>query len=132
MKSYLYLARKDLETAEILLNSTSFGHIARLCQQYVEKIMKFRIDRDGDTEDFSILRTHKIKRIAKRCEELADLHFTESEMLFFGDLSDFYFDTNYPTDDYFEVDRETAADVYQKTIDFKQKYEETIIKENNE
>jgi hypothetical protein len=51
-------------------------------------------------------------------------------MLFFSDLSDFYFDTNYPTDDYFEVDKKTAQEVYQKTIDFKRKYEDDIVKES--
>jgi len=132
MKTYYDIALRDLQSAKIMLDAGIYNNVVRFCQQYVEKIFKERIHISGDTEaDQSLLFTHKILRLARRCGELSDITFTKDEIIFFNELSTYYFDTNYPGDDYIEVDGETAQDAYQNTLDFQSKYEYLLIEQKD-
>ena len=126
--SYIDIARKDLAAAHEMLKAGMYNHAVRLCQQYIEKIMKECIHRNGGTEaDLFLLHTHRLAKLSTRCEEIADMRFTDSEKLFLRTLTDYYFDTNYPGENYIEVNKDEATLTYKNTCEFQFKYEAKLV-----
>jgi len=132
--SYLHIAKKDLQAAKAMLKAEMYNHSARLCQQYVEKCFKEGIDKKGNNKTyFGLMQTHRVQRLAVVCSEIFDIQFTGKEKSFFRVLTSLYFDTNYPGDDYVEVTREEAEEIFEQTLKFQEDYEHILAgKENGE
>ena len=129
MPSYMYFAEKDLQAAQAMLEYELYSHCVRLCQQYIEKCFKEAIDRRGSGgADTFLLHTHKVQQLAARCSEIFGIKFTHKEKTFFKKLTDYYFDTNYPSDDYVEITAAEAAKVMEQTLQFQAAYEEVLCK----
>jgi len=128
MKTYHDIALRDLFSAKIMLDAGVYNNSVRFCQQYIEKLFKEKIHTSGSEDgDYLLLHTHKIPKLARRCESLIGIKFSKDEIILFNELSNYYFDTNYPSDDYVEVDKETAMDIYKQTMAFQAKYEKCLI-----
>ena len=111
--SYLYLARKDLDSAFFLSQHGDTGLFSRLCEQAVEKALKHFIDVNGETRDNSLLYIHKPYRLFNRCVELGlDIALTDDEKHALRMLDDYYFDTNYPGNAWFEPQREEVEPAF--------------------
>jgi len=124
MKTYLELARRDLHSAKIMLDADIYNNAVRFCQQYVEKLFKEKIHTSGSGDlDQFLLHTHKIPKLAVRCETLCNVKFSKDEIILFNELTNYYFDTNYPGEDYVDIDKQTAEDIYAQTLEFQAKYE---------
>lgn len=127
--SYIDIAREDLLAAKEMLRTGLYNHSARLCQQYVEKVFKECIAKCGTKEaDLLLLHTHKISRLADRCSELTEITFSRTEMAFFRELTDYYFDTNYPGENYIKVSEAEATQSYDEVLKFQEAYEKTLCK----
>jgi len=125
--SYCDIAAEDLKAAGEMLKVQLYNHAVRLCQQYVEKIFKECLFINGKEEtDILLLHTHKLARLAERCGELIDISFERTEMAFFRELTDYYFDTNYPGENYLKISELKATDVYNEVLQFKEHYEKLL------
>jgi len=128
MKTYHEIALRDIKSAKIMLEAGIYNNAVRFCQQYVEKIFKHRIESSGyEDSDFGLMHTHRVQKLARRCEQLTGIAFTKDELLLFSALTDYYFDTNYPSDEYVEIDKETAVMVYEQVLALQEKYEHRIV-----
>jgi len=108
--SYLYLAMKDLKSAHQISEHGDTGLFARLCEQAIEKAFKHFIHLKGVSDDQPLLFIHKPYRLYKRCKELGiKLEFDEDEKDVLRTLDDYYFDTNYPGNSWFEPEREDVT-----------------------
>jgi len=126
--SYIDIARTDLAAAHEMLKVGMYNHAVRLCQQYIEKLMKECIHRNGGTEaDLFLLHTHRLAKLSTRCEEIANVKFSDAEKLFLRTLTDYYFDTNYPGENYNEVTANEATQAYEQTRAFQLQYETKLI-----
>ncbi|MCL1877403.1 MAG: HEPN domain-containing protein [Defluviitaleaceae bacterium] len=122
--SYRDIASEDLLAAGEMLKAKLFNHSARQCQQYVEKIFKECLTLRGTEEsDLFLLHTHKLARLAERCGVLANISFSKTETAFFRELTDYYFDTNYPGENYIKLSETKAKEVYEETLSFKNLHE---------
>jgi HEPN domain-containing protein len=127
MKTYHDIALSDLHTAGQMMDVAKYNYAVRLFEQYVEKVMKHRIFLYGDDNDRSLLYSHRVPKLGKRCEVLLGITFTDKEMLLFNDLANFYFDTNYPGDDYVEIAKEEAESIWAQVLAFQEKYEQALV-----
>ena len=125
--SYIDIAKEDLLAAKETLRAGLYNHSARLCQQYVEKVFKECIARNGTEEtDLLLLHTHKLSRLANRCCALLEISFSRTEMAFFRELTDYYFDTNYPGENYIKLSEDEAVQVYDEVLLFQNLHEKTL------
>lgn len=108
--SYKDIAEKDLKSAEDLLafSSGNYNLIARLAEQYVEKLLKHYIELNGSTEHLTLLSTHNLTKMYDVVVQLGYIDKVQTDRLFMSQLKDYYFDTNYPGDNYRELDREES------------------------
>jgi len=93
--NYKDVAVKDLKSAEDLLkySAGNYNLIARLAEQYVEKLLKHCIDTKGTTEHVSLLSTHNLTRMYDVAVQLGLLKRDQTDRLFMSQLKDYYFDT---------------------------------------
>ena len=127
--TYLDIAKMDLQAAKVMLEAGMYNHCVWLCHRYVEKCFKEAIEKHGTLEsDVLFLQTHRIHRLAARCGEILGFHFTLTETIFFRGLTDYYFDTSYPSKNFRLVPAEEAAEVMEQTLKFQAAYEEVLCK----
>lgn len=105
--TYGYIAKKDLETS--FGNITTFPNACALyAQQAVEKMLKQYIKEVSQSTDSSLLHSHNLKRLAK----FANIGALNASMLNLYELTDAYYNTRYPGDDYFDVTPTEAEQFY--------------------
>jgi len=115
-----------------MMRAKLYNHAARFCQQYIEKLLKECIHIHCVTdEDIFLLRSHRLSKLATRCKEHTGIKFSAQEILYFRELTDYYFDTNYPGANYLEIDQEEAERVYNATLEFQQTYESILTAREN-
>lgn len=104
--TYLAIAENDLEYLESVLKtgSTFYNQLAVQCQQVAEKFLKGYLEKllvDQDISD--LLRRHNLKKMASALNEMKPELKLDTIGLAY--LTDFYFDTRYPGDDFYTVSR---------------------------
>jgi len=125
--SYRDIATDDLTAAKEMFNAKLFNHTVRFCQQYVEKIFKECLSLHGNEEsDLFLLHTHKLARLAERCSTILHISFSRTEMALFRELTDYYFDTNYPGENYIKLSEQKADEVYNEVLEFRDAYENVL------
>ena len=125
--SYIDIAREDLQAGKEMLRVGMYNHAVRLCQQYVEKCFKEFLEKHSKEDtDLLMLQSHSIHRLASRCTEISSIEFSRLEKAFFRELTDYYFDTNYPGDDYIRATEADAAEIMQQTLQFQADYENKL------
>ena len=105
--TYIDIAENDLEYLEAVLKTgnTFYNQLAVQCQQVAEKFLKGCLDNMALEEDVTdLLRKHNMKKIAAKLNALKpDLKLDTVGLAY---LTDFYFDTRYPGDDFYTVSKE--------------------------
>ena len=107
--SYIYIAQRDLNDAMVMFDAKSFTSSGRFSEQAIEKALKHFIHLKGSSRDYRLLTLHKPMRLYTKCQEyLLNLELTKEEIFTLGILDDYYYDTNYPGNAFFELDEEDA------------------------
>jgi HEPN domain-containing protein len=122
--SYKDIAEKDLKSAEDLLEYSegNYNLIARLAEQYVEKLLKHVIERKGGTEHLPLLSSHNLTKMYDVLVQLDIIKSVQTDRLFMSQLKDYYFDMNYPGDNYRELGKEEAV----LALDFAKAFGQTL------
>ena len=108
--SFLYIAYKDLERARLMHEVEDYSAAGRFCEQSVEKCLKSFIEKNGDGKDFRLMSLHKPRRIYERCVQLGLKELSDRDVAILSKLSDYYYDTNYPGNSFFELSFEQSAE----------------------
>ena len=108
--SYLYLSKKDAVRAYNMFNLEDYSACGRFCEQSVEKSLKAFIEIKGSVSDIGLMSIHKPRRLYERCCELGLAEADTGLALVMAKLADYYYDTNYPGDSYFELTKEEAEE----------------------
>ena len=109
MATYQSIANRDADDAHFMLNANKFNEAVRFCEQSVEKHLKHIINKHAGADE-RLLGTRNVPAIAKRVEAILNTSFTKIDHMWFRTLKSWYYDTNYPGDDYIEISREEASD----------------------
>ena len=108
--TYKYIGDRDLKDAETLLAAGSFSSAGRFAQQAAEKYLKHFIDISGNTDDIAFFTTHNTIKLYDKVVELGGLEFDRSYQKMMYVLRTYYYDVNYPGEDFRELSEEEAAD----------------------
>ena len=101
--SYLYIAQKDLRRAELMHGEKDYCASGRFSEQSVEKAFKAYIEQKGAADDYKLMALHKPWRLYDRCHALGLPQLSDEEEHILHKLPDYYYDTNYPGNAYFEL-----------------------------
>jgi HEPN domain-containing protein len=101
--SYIYLSRKDAVRAQQMFDLDDYSACGRFCEQSVEKSLKAYMEIHGDISDIRLMSLHKPRRLYERCCELGLPDLGNDVLAVLSMLADYYYDTNYPGDAYFEL-----------------------------
>ena len=91
------------------------------CEQFVEKALKhiINININCEPSDIALIQSHKVVQLAKRVEQILNIHYSREDYNMFRRLQGYYFDLNYPGDRYEDIDKEETDDVIQWLKNFK-------------
>lgn len=104
--SYGYIAQRDIEVA--MDNTTKHPSAAGVyAQQAVETILKQYLKEVKSCTDEALLHTHSLKKLIRA----AGITSLVPDMGKIWDLSDAYFNTRYPGEDFWELTPEIALDL---------------------
>ena len=101
--SYLYIACKDLRRAELMHGEQDYCASGRFSEQAIEKCFKAFIEQKGTADDYKLMALHKPWRLYDRCCSLGLPELSGAEESILHKLPDYYYDTNYPGNAYFEL-----------------------------
>ena len=121
MNTYLAIAEKDLEAADVLKRSSFFNQSAKLYQQFLEKTLKHIIDCNTGTvleTDVLLLKSHNLVRLAERVEDITGAAFHKDDMAWLRVAKDYYFEVGYPGDAFIEVTKAQIDDLSSWIKDF--------------
>jgi len=108
--SFVYIAKKDLDRARLMHSVEDYSAAGRFCEQSVEKCLKSYIEQKGNSGDFRLMSLHKPRRLYERCVQLGMNPLPACDVAVLSSLSDYYYDTNYPGNSYFELTQEQSAE----------------------
>jgi len=108
--SYLYIAQKDLRRGELMHTEEDYCAAGRFFEQAVEKALKAFIEKKGTPDDYRLMSLHKPWRLYERCRTLGFPTLSTVEENTLHKLADYYYDTNYPGNAYFELTREQSLE----------------------
>ncbi|MCL1787467.1 MAG: HEPN domain-containing protein [Defluviitaleaceae bacterium] len=117
--SYLYLAQKDAGRAGIMFEAGDYTACGRFCEQAVEKAFKAYLEVYGGSDVVGLMKLHKPRRLYEKCCELGLQPVDETILATLSDLSEYYYETNYPGDGFFELTRkqaEQAAELMRRMV----------------
>jgi len=104
MKTYKDYAEDDLKEAKILVAFEMWNKIGRASAQCVEKILKYHLEQNHLlTSELS--RTHNSKKLLRAIGN-DDNELRKKVSL----VADYYFTTNYPGDDSYDLDESLALE----------------------
>ena len=109
-RTYKYIADRDLKTAQDLLSLKSYSPAGIYAQQAVEKYLKHYIDVNGDTDDIALLTTHNLLGLYNKVVELGGLEYNSDYRKMMYVLRSYYFELNYPGDNFRELGKEEATE----------------------
>lgn len=102
MNSYKELALYDMKSAKANYEFELWNKVGRECQQACEKYLKHYLQQthllSGDLE-----RTHNLKKLVRAIPGYDKEIYRNLSV-----ISDYYFDANYPGDNFVELDKEMA------------------------
>jgi len=99
-----------LKTAQDLLSLKSYSPAGIYAQQAVEKYLKHYIDVNGDTDDIALLTTHNLLGLYNKVVELGGLEYNSDYRKMMYVLRSYYFELNYPGDNFRELGKEEATE----------------------
>ena len=102
MNSYKDLALYDMKSAKANYEYALWNKVGRECQQVCEKYLKYYLEAIHQLPEV-LQRTHNLKKLIRAIPNY-DKDIYRSVSI----VGDYYFDTNYPGDDFIELDQELA------------------------
>ena len=108
--SYLEYSNRDLEYAKGNFSLGFYDPCGRFCQQSVEKRFKYYIELNGTSEDLKFLNTHNLGRLYTKICEMSNTTPTAPFRGWLSQLTDYYFDANYPKDLNIELTEDMAKE----------------------
>ena len=111
--SYLEYSNRDYKYALGMFGLDYYDPCGRFCQQSVEKRLKHYIELKGSVEDINFFHTHNLGRIYAKVCELAGVKQDPVYRGWLSQLTDYYFDTNYPA----ELNIELTKDMAREALD---------------
>lgn len=125
-KSYYEIALNDYRFLETIRDGDFYNKIGIECQQIAEKFLKYLyvtyIDVSEQEERF--IKTHSVHKIAIQLNRHMDTKFDYSSLAV---LTDYYFDTRYPGDEYIDLTSDMANNALQLIDDLKETVDDYII-----
>ena len=109
--TYAAIAERDFRNAYLMLRESELNDAARYVSQSVEKNLKHIINEHADN-DYYPLSTHNLPVIARRVEELLGTKYSREDHAWFRSLKSWYYDTNYPGDNYVELVQEELDELF--------------------
>lgn len=121
LKNYNYytIALNDFKYLEYNIgieDEAIYNRNAILCEQVVEKLLKHLVERYCFKEDYSaLLKGHNLVKLYKAIlEDNIDLHLSLGML---RTLKDYYFDANYPGDNFILITKDELLEAYRFTKD---------------
>lgn len=110
--SYLAIAYRNIETNKKMLEWGDYNDSVRYSQQVVEKVLKHLLETTCDAEVTKFMKLHKLKILYSEVmkKNIKELPEVNTDTL--AALTDYYFDTNYPGDNFVLVEKEEAERMY--------------------
>ena len=108
--TFMYISEKDAIRAKIMFDNGDFNACGKFCEQSAEKSLKAFISEHGNSSDMLLLKLHKPYRLYERCCKLGLDKISDASALILSKFSEYYYDTNYPGNDYIELTEEEAAE----------------------
>jgi len=102
MNSYKELALYDMRAAKANYEYELWNKVGRECQQACEKYLKHYLEQTHRLPE-TLQRTHNLKKLIRAIPDYDNDLYKELSI-----VGGYYFDTNYPGDDFIELDREMA------------------------
>lgn len=102
MNSYKDLALYDMKSAKANYEYSLWNKVGRECQQVCEKYLKHYLQANHLLAE-SLERTHNLKKLIR-----AIPNFDRDVYKALAIVGDYYFDTNYPSDEFILLDQEMA------------------------
>jgi HEPN domain-containing protein len=130
-KSYYEIATNDYRFLETIRDGEFYNKIGIECQQIAEKYLKYLyvtyIDVSKQEERF--IKTYSVHKIALQLNKDLDTNFDYSSLAI---LTDYYFDTRYPSDEYIDLTSDMAFRALQLIDDLKQSIDKYILENSDE
>ena len=108
--SFLYIAERDSKLANSAYDIKEYTGCGQLCEKCVEKSLKAYISEFGSETDLLALSAHNPHRLYEKCCELGFEKFDKDMAFEMAKLADYYRETRYPGDNYFELTETEARD----------------------
>lgn len=129
LKSYYEIALNDYRFLNTIRDGDFYNKIGVECQQIAEKFLKYLyvtyVDVSEQEERF--IKTHSVHKIAIQINKHLGTSFDYSSLAL---LTDYYFDTRYPGDEYIDLTSD-MADHALKLIDDLKATVDAYIKEHS-
>ncbi len=114
MNNYKDLALYDLKSAKANYEFELWNKVGRECQQVCEKYIKhFLLEHHLLSEELE--RTHNLKKLLKTIEDYNKELYKSLSI-----VGDYYFETNYPGDNFIVLDKDMADEALQIANDLMQ------------
>jgi len=108
--SYYEYSNRDMKYAIDMFSCKNYDPCGRFCQQSVEKRLKYYIERHGTTDDLRILHIHSLPKLYSRVCELTGSEVDKTIRGDLYELTSYYYDTNYPSEENIELTEEMARE----------------------
>lgn len=102
MNNYKDLALYDIQSAKANYSFNLWNKVGRECQQACEKYLKHYLQQNHMLSE-TLERTHNLKKLVRAIPDYDKDIYRELSV-----VGDYYFDTNYPGDEFIMLDREMA------------------------
>ena len=116
--SYLAIAVRNIETSRKLLEWGDYNESVRLSQQVVEKVLKHILETTNDASVTKFMKLHKLPKLYSEAEKRNTkiLPITNKDIL--ATLTLYYFDANYPGEDFVLLGKDEAKRLYEFAKNF--------------
>lgn len=108
--SYLEIARKDLKYAKIMLQNNEYNPAGRFSQQAVEKYFKHLIEALNQADYIGYMKLHTLPKLYKILIDNNVIEYKKETRDYLSTLTRYYFDTNYPGEEYQELSKIEAEE----------------------
>ena len=111
MNSYKELALYDFKSAEANYAFGLWNKVGKECQQASEKYLKYYLQ-TKHLLTYELERTHNLKKLLKSIPGYDEMMYKNLSV-----IGDYYFETNYPGDNFIIMDKKMADEAIETTND---------------
>jgi len=116
--SYLAIALRNIKTNRKLLGWGDYNDSARYSQQVVEKTLKHLLETTNDVSVTKFFKLHNLSKLYSEVENRNIKTLPQVDKDILAVLTDYYYDTNYPGDNFVLIKKEEAERAYKFAKNF--------------